>query len=107
VTVTDGNGCEGIDEVDVIGSSATSSANNVDGINVYPNPASDWIMVDLGEIEKGPAKVSLVDVCGQLIWSEKKERVLIRIPVSQFDAGVYFLRIEMGMGVYGKKVVIQ
>jgi hypothetical protein len=74
---------------------------------VYPNPASDWLTVDLGSNENLPVRVTLIDVCGKVIWTEKKESALIRIPVIQFGTGLYFLRLEKGKGVSTKKVVIQ
>jgi murein DD-endopeptidase MepM/ murein hydrolase activator NlpD len=106
VTVTDGNGCEAIDEVEVMGSSATSNANKVDGLNVYPNPVSDWLTVDLGSNENLPVSISFVDMCGKIVWTSKAESAMIKIPVGQLVAGVYFLRAELKHGTHTRMIVI-
>ena len=86
--------------------SSTSNENNAEGITVYPNPASDWLSVDLGSNENLPVRITLVDVCGKAVWYGKAESAMISIPVGEYVAGVYFLKMEMKQEALTRMFVI-
>lgn len=86
------------------GSGASENAQaGLSGLNVYPNPASDFLMVESGTA--GPAKVyiSLVNQLGQSMFSGERDQLRAgpiseRIDIGSFPAGIYFVRISNAAG---------
>lgn len=74
-------------------------------LNVYPNPASDLLNVDLGDIEDGA--IQLFNSSGQLKYEESINRSLMSIDISSYPEGSYFLKVSNEKGSYSKKVVIR
>ena len=73
-------------------------------LNVYPNPASDYIFI---ETEQN-CEVSLIDLSGKKVLSSHYERGLNKIDVSDLDGGVYFVNTLMPDGsVNVKKIIIE
>lgn len=83
-------------------SSGTSSAE--EGIEVFPNPASDLLMIEV----KGnhPNLVSIRNIRGQLVKRQNIQKGLNHLSVEELPAGLYQIRIQMKEKVLTKKVVI-
>jgi hypothetical protein len=71
------------------------------GFNVYPNPATDHITVKLfGDVSR-EFRIDIINITGTKVYMEKLsftdkfylEKV---IPVSQFNNGIYFVRVLSG-----------
>ncbi len=78
--------------------------NQISNIQIFPNPASDIINI------KSDLKIHKVEVynySGQIIRNEKANSKFYQINTSQFEAGIYFLRIETEEGVVSERVVVQ
>lgn len=76
------------------------------GVQVYPNPASSTLFVDLQAIKKPIQRVRMMDMTGRtldtyIINSERKE-----IPVAQMPTGTYFLEFMIDGNLYFKKILI-
>jgi hypothetical protein len=89
-TITDANGCEETDSVFV---DLLSGIKELDLINfsVYPNPASDKILISLLNNEIGEIKV--YNITGELvkrIYSKTRESELI---IEELNPGMYFIEI--------------
>jgi YD repeat-containing protein len=63
-------------------------------IGIYPNPAQDVLHVNLGTIE--PIQLTVFDQQGQMFWSETAGAEQQSIPVAQWPAGAYVLKIGSG-----------
>jgi len=63
-----------------------------ENFSMYPNPARDFIQVDLGDNKK--AQVSIFNLQGQLV-EQKKERGSMRIHLSHLRRSAYLLRVEV------------
>lgn len=63
--------------------------------SIYPNPVADFLTLDFGENDYKSVHLSLFDTYGMLLWSASDLKAVRSIPMSQYAAGVYFLRIEM------------
>jgi hypothetical protein len=74
-------------------------------LNVYPNPASELLNIDLGDIEEGA--IQLYNTSGQLKYEESISRSLMTIDISNYPVGTYFLKVSNGKGSYAKKVLIK
>ena len=73
-----------------------TDANN--GLQVYPNPAVDYINIT-GDFDK----VTLLNVSGQAIFSTSQSTLTL----AGIPSGVYFLRIESGDKIETRKVLIR
>lgn len=91
VTVTDANGCKATANTTVALSTASNELWEQLGIKVYPNPAIDWIKVELPNHFNQSLRLILVDINGK----ELNQYVLAAnetvISVQHLPVGVYFL----------------
>lgn len=74
-------------------------------LSIAPNPASDYVKVNLGNSVEGTVQV--VDVLGNIVYSSKVEGV-DKISVAEFRNGVYFVTINSpGYKTVTKKLVVR
>ncbi len=77
-------------------------------VNLYPNPAKDYLQVDLSAIASQRALVRIFDVQGKLVYqSNLVNPSVAEIGISTFNNGLYFLKLEMEDEVITKKIVVQ
>jgi Secretion system C-terminal sorting domain len=76
-------------------------------VKIYPNPTRDELFVALFTDNKVQAKVTIFDLTGRIIHSEKTNSELLRIDTPQYARGIYFVRVEMNGKFLTKKIVIQ
>jgi hypothetical protein len=85
-------------------SGKSDPANKVTGISdkqlLYPNPASEFVMLHFNSIEEGPVNVEIFNTAGQLV---KKSAIKItkgynqvKISVNDIRQGIYLLSINKG-----------
>jgi hypothetical protein len=78
--------------------------------NVYPNPASTELFVDLDLVNIAKTvKIEITDVTGRILASETRTNVkseTVTIPVSRIPSGVYLTKISTPEGSATKKVII-
>lgn len=74
--------------VDVVSSIGADHLAN--SINVYPNPGSEYTMIDLPEA----AQIKIVDLAGRLLFSIDHTGRHEKIDVSTYEPGIYFIRIS-------------
>jgi hypothetical protein len=76
---------------------------------VFPNPATDVLMVENQRISKpsGYQKFLLTDGAGKLLLSERLANFSNRINVDKFPDGLYFYKIEGNTHSQTGKILIQ
>lgn len=64
-------------------------------IRVFPNPASEFLMVDLPDGEKGQINFQIISSTGQILMNETLYHPdnIFNIDISRFEPGVYFIKI--------------
>jgi hypothetical protein len=63
-------------------------------ILLYPNPASDFIIINLNNISlQSPALVTITDLTGRIIYQREDMHPVILVDVSQWSQGMYVCRI--------------
>jgi len=70
-------------------------------INIYPNPATDFITIDIQK--KKPAELKIYNACGILIDKFSNPD---RIDVSEYSAGLYFISIVSENKTFIRKIQI-
>ena len=109
VDISDANSCM-IDSCFVISSTAGIETSDQPVLNVFPNPASEFVHIQLSAGLTGVSKkVSIADLSGKIIYSANipGEMNLLEIPVKNWSNGTYTYRInaENSLPVSGKMVV--
>jgi hypothetical protein len=77
-------------------------------VNVYPNPAKEWLTLDFNSNIQKQLNVSLFSMDGKEIksWSEEyTSKIYLTLP--QLSNGIYFLKFRNGGGEVVRKVVIR
>lgn len=83
----------------------------IEKAKVYPNPASDLAFVEFKLAQNARVQVDVVDITGKTVRLEQASQYaagnqLIKIPVSDLEAGIYFVRIQAGSKLITKKLSI-
>lgn len=80
-------------------------------LNVFPNPARNFVTVDITSVHTQRAEISLVNNAGQLVWTERAE-----LPAGAYShsvdtrglpEGFYFIRVQGERDQAIRKIVIQ
>ena len=75
-------------------------------LQVYPNPATDLLTIRVGEaVPNKPLNVVVIDVMGRAVFKEAVSATDLRLDVSQWPSGVYFLQIEQDGQRFGRKIL--
>jgi len=90
-------------------SNPISAANNLEfcerSLNVYPNPATNILVIDY---DNAPYEIMLFNSSGSLIQSGFSENLSFKMNVDQLNKGVYLLRIQdHENNMVTKKVIIE
>lgn len=99
----------------VAGTDVTTGLNDLsqidDLIQVYPNPATTAVSVNLQIKEQSEVTISVTDIAGKEISSKNYGQMngssIITINTSNTPAGVYFVNVKMNNIITQKKIVIQ
>ena len=77
---------------------------NAGDIKLYPNPASDYLMLSV--FNRNFERIEIMDVSGKVLWNTSDFNS-IKIDISFLNDGVYFLRLETGGNIITKKFIKQ
>ncbi len=101
VTVVDFDGCESSVEYPFTG----VSQEDVEGIRIFPNPASTEIYIDLTGSSNQIERLQIISINGQVLKHYRKtDRV---IDLSTLSEGMYILQIELANGLpINKRVLV-
>lgn len=92
-------------------SSTGINSNSIDEnkVNIFPNPATDLIAIQIKDLVKENYEVVLYDVTGKVI--EKKTlyqgSTIVYFDTKTLYSGVYFVKIIVGDSVINKKIIIE
>ena len=71
--------------------------------NVYPNPASDYVMIKAN----GSYSIEMIDVTGKVVHSSENNFGVLTVDTVNFKTGAYFIRINTESGIKTHKLIIQ
>lgn len=99
----------------VLGPAMISSDNDISnldyGMRVYPNPADDFIGIEIKSNTAEDAYIELLDIKGQRILSQyqklNRDRNFVRINSSNVMPGFYVLQLRIKDKVISEKIVIK
>ncbi len=73
-------------------------------LRIYPNPAVNYLVVDLGG--EAEVEVSLVNIIGRRVYYRNLTIDKLTIDLSSIPAGAYFLTIRRGDNIMARRVEI-
>ncbi|MCS6819524.1 MAG: zinc-dependent metalloprotease [Chitinophagales bacterium] len=85
--------------------SSTTTFRQEFKINVYPNPASQFLHVSFDDINL-PVKATLLSSDGKKVFTEITDKSMLSIPLQTFSSGVYFLSVQCGGEQILRKVCV-
>ena len=89
----------------------TNTLEAISALNVYPNPVSDNLMLEVAATEHQSGKWSLNSLSGRMLTHQALElntgNNLINIPVNHLSSGIYFLKIQTEEGFITKRIIKQ
>ena len=78
-------------------------------LNLYPNPVSDYLHIDYDILFVKEAKLKIYNTIGAVVYSNKLENKQdhLKISVSDYDNGLYFCSLQIdGKLLNTKKILI-
>jgi hypothetical protein len=75
-------------------------------ITLFPNPAKEKITLKL-DFFKASQEISISDIQGKIIYSQKLESLSTTINTSSFEKGIYFLNVIDGTQKTTKKFILE
>lgn len=84
----------------------TESIITYNNISIYPNPATDYLMLDLGTLYG--EYLEIFDNLGQKQQEQTlNQRGIIQVPVNSLNTGLYLIKIKTEKGSAVKRIFIQ
>ena len=85
--------------------------NTLSGMKLYPNPASSNVNIAISSTESGNATLAVFNLMGQMVYSENvalaEGNNLVKVSVSDLNAGVYMINIKTSKGTSTQKLVVR
>lgn len=82
----------------IINYKAGSNGVTQNRINVFPNPVSDWLEVQVGQNFSASGKIEMYDVLGRIVYTADLEDFKSnKIYVGNLTAGTYWIHIRDGL----------
>jgi hypothetical protein len=76
--------------------------------NLYPNPASEYLIIENNNDQTINTDVSFIDLSGRVAYSAKFDNsITVNLKQLQLSQGLYFVNIKSGDKIEVKKVVIR
>jgi hypothetical protein len=109
ITISSSAGNETINIVG-IGTIVTSIDDDIvdeNEVNLYPNPSTEWVTIDLTSAPLMIPNVSIIDMNGLTIWSKTKVASRrLNVNVSNYPAGTYIVKVASEKGTVLKKLIV-
>ena len=104
-TLTNECGTQTVIQTIVVTSTAGIEENGIEGLSVYPNPASDKVIISLPET--ADASATVYSTTGTMVANLEKLDAQTEVSVQGWTPGVYFVRVQNESKTSTIKLVIQ
>lgn len=85
--------------------------NTLEGMKLYPNPATDNLSVAISSSENASADLTIVNLMGQMVYNENvaltEGNNILNLNVSNLKAGVYMVNIRTNKGTSTQKLIVK
>jgi len=76
-------------------------------LNIFPNPTSSYITVDLDNINQKLVSIDIINSVGQTIERKSNIKSRVVIDVSNYSKGLYFVKAHSKDFILTKKIIIE
>lgn len=83
--------------------------SSFDNLDVYPNPASNYVNVNFSLKEYKTVKIALYDLAGQTVYQDEYDNIKDKqasLDLSNMSAGTYILKFELPEGNTFRKIIV-
>lgn len=106
--VTDANGCLSCDTIDLAADSAwgIEAYDPAAAFSIYPNPASDFISIELKNKISGNAQLQIRAITGSVVYSQLlnvSQASSFEVNVSALAPGFYLISVETANGAFYRR----
>jgi hypothetical protein len=95
--------------VDVV--TGMNDANNVEGLELFPNPTADVLFVKAGTAVNSSVQLSFTDVAGRLVQQNSFNNLSVgqnqSINISNLAKGVYFVKVKTAQSENIQRIVVE
>ncbi len=108
VCVTDAHGCSKCDTIFVSYPTGMITLDGEYGISIYPNPAHNFINLEISSPGAVHVHATIRDVTGKIIFAEEytsEKGVVKSYNFEQQSAGIYFMEMEIGDSRMTQKII--
>ncbi|MEL7119519.1 MAG: T9SS type A sorting domain-containing protein, partial [Bacteroidota bacterium] len=98
-------------DVELTGITGTDSQSNFNTIRIYPNPASEYVIINTGDYERMSSyMLQIINTSGQVIFENLVNQPEFRIDVNTFGSyGTFFVNVfnDVGQLIETRKLILQ
>lgn len=105
LTVTNSCGTDVITKVITINSTVGLDALSLEGLSIYPNPASSEVTVSITDATE--SFVTVYSVTGAILINQQSFFNSTKINVENWEAGVYFVKVDNNGASSTQRIVVQ
>jgi hypothetical protein len=108
VVITDANGCSDVVSFQAIALDV-SSIDNAANLNMFPNPTSGNVFVDLNLETASDVQIQITTVIGQTVMTHQfnqAQNSTFELETAQLPTGVYMVKFTIGTDELTKKLII-
>jgi len=92
-----------------LGILGVQDVNLSEGFSMYPNPASDFVNLNVGQ--DGKYSIKIYDMAGKSVFAQSQRNMnagsTVKVPVSGLPGGVYVISIEGEKQSFSKKLIVK
>ena len=90
----------------IISSTEEKAENNAE-FNLFPNPASNLVSIDLSQLSSGSVTIDIINATGQTIMHKSDSNRIVSLDVSNFAKGIYFVKVNSNHFTSIKKLIVE
>lgn len=103
-------GCTGVDP-NIIKEAVNNVANSTSSLNIFPNPATNYAVVNLTVANEGIYNLTILDLAGRTIRTQnvnvESVETTLNLDLAGINSGVYFVKISGNNTNLVEKVIVQ
>jgi hypothetical protein len=78
---------------------SVNEINNINGISIYPNPASDRLFIETKNLSFGKCEMTISTMMGTIIRKHTLINALTTLDISELAKGVYIIQVTSEKGI--------
>jgi len=104
ITATDNENETTQSEIQAVSVLTSIETNLNESLNIYPNPAENWVYIETNSIIK---KITILDLSGKTVKHCMPNKSKCNFNISSLENGVYFLQVQNKNETVTQKIIIK